>query len=306
MSVIGKLIQKCLSVFPYVRGLEDRIKTFDKYLGFEPGHYYSPIVEPAEYIEQQKAAESFAKNLTVEIDFRSEEQFSLLKSFTTYYADFVSQMSLKGRFVLDNVFFTYSDALTMYSMMRVMKPKQIIEIGSGFSSALILDTNDVSFHSKIQLTFIDPNPERLKENIKPGEGVKIIEEKIQRIDPIVFDTLNAGDFLLIDTSHVSKSGSDVNHIYFNILPRLKPGVLIHIHDIFFPFEYPAQWIIKENRSWNEVFLLRAFLSYNDSFKIVYFNSFMEDKYREYFESNLPLALKRNSTVCGGIWIEKTK
>jgi hypothetical protein len=117
--------------------------------------------------------------------------------------------------------------------------------------------------------------------------------------------LEAGDFLLIDTSHVSKSGSDVNHIYFDILPYLKKGVIIHIHDIFFPFEYPEKWVVEEKRSWNEVFLLRAFLAFNEKFKMLFFNDYILKKETQFVAENMPLFLKRNDTVCGGMWIEKT-
>jgi predicted O-methyltransferase YrrM len=298
---------KTLGLFSYVKGLEKRIDGFEKYMAFEPGHYYSPLVEPNDYIEQQKHFNASSDYSPVEIDFNEKEQLDTLLSFKEYYAEFPYHKNEKNlRYILDNMFFTYADAFGLYSMIRTFKPKRIIEIGSGFSSALILDTNEIFFNNAIELTFIDPNPERLKTNIRKDEKINIVEKKIQEINVKLFQTLQAGDFLLIDTSHVSKSGSDVNHIYFNILPYLNKGVHIHIHDIFFPFEYPSQWITKENRSWNELFLLRAFLAYSNHFKITYFNSFMEKKYLKYFEDNLPLVLKRNNTVCGGIWIKKNK
>jgi len=305
LSYLGKVLIKTLGLFSYVKRLEKRIDGFEKYMSFEPGHYYSPLVEPKDYLEQQKQFNASSNYLPVEIDFNEKEQLDTLRSFNEYYQEFPYHKNEKQlRFTLDNVFFTYADAFGLYAMIRKFRPKKIIEIGSGFSSALILDTNEIFFNNAIELTFIDPNPERLKTNIRQGEEINIVEKKIQEVDIELFQSLQAGDFLLIDTSHVSKSGSDVNHIYFNILPHLNDGVYIHIHDIFFPFEYPTQWIVKENRSWNEVFLLRSFLAYNNNFKIIYFNSFMEEKYTKYFEDNFPLALKRNETVCGGIWIEK--
>ena len=305
MSYLGKILIKTLGLFSYVKELEKRIDGFEKYMSFEPGHYYSPLVEPTDYIEQQKHFNASDNYFPVEIDLNVNEQLETLHSFNEYYQEFPYHKNENElRFILDNVFFTYADAFGLYAMIRKFKPKKIIEIGSGFSSALILDTNEIFFNKTIELTFIDPNPERLKTNIRQGEEINIVEKKIQDVDVKLFQSLQAGDFLLIDTSHVSKSGSEVNHIYFNILPYLEKGVNIHIHDIFFPFEYPAQWIVKENRSWNEIFLLRAFLAYNNHFKITYFNSFMEKKYVKYYEDHFPLTLERNTTVCGGIWIEK--
>ena len=300
------MLKKSLSFFPYVRYLQARIAGYERYLGFEPGHYYSPLVEPSEYYLQQQKIFAQPSFIPSEISFNAEAQAALLRQFEGYYAEmpFGETPEAGYRYSFDNVFFTYSDAITMYSMMRHLKPRRIVEIGSGFSSALILDTNEQFFNGSIELTFIEPDPERLFKNLKQGERVNIIQQKIQDVDAGVFQQLEAGDFLLIDTSHVSKSGSDVNHIYFNILPCLKKGVKIHIHDIFFPFEYPEKWVI-EGRSWNEVFLLRAFLAFNNSFSILYFNDFAEKLNREFLEEHMPLMLKRNSTVCGGLWMEKT-
>ena len=300
------MLKKSLSFFPYVRYLQARIAGYERYLGFEPGHYYSPLVEPSEYYLQQQKIFAQPSFIPSEISFNAEAQAAFLRQFEAYYAEmpFGETPEAGYRYSFDNVFFTYSDAITMYSMMRHLKPRRIVEIGSGFSSALILDTNEQFFNGSIELTFIEPDPERLFKNLKEGERVNIIQQKIQDVDAGVFQQLEAGDFLLIDTSHVSKSGSDVNHIYFNILPCLKKGVKIHIHDIFFPFEYPEKWVI-EGRSWNEVFLLRAFLAFNNSFSILYFNDFAEKLNREFLEEHMPLMLKRNSTVCGGLWMEKT-
>ena len=299
------MLKKGLSFFPYVRYLQARIAGYERYLGFEPGHYYSPLVEPSEYYLQQQKIFAQPSFIPSEISFDAEAQAALLRQFEAYYAEmpFGETPEAGYRYSFDNVFFTYSDAITMYSMMRHLKPRRIVEIGSGFSSALILDTNEQFFNGSIELTFIEPDPERLFKNLKQGERVNIIQQKIQDVDAGVFQQLEAGDFLLIDTSHVSKSGSDVNHIYFNILPYLKKGVKIHIHDIFFPFEYPEKWVI-EGRSWNEVFLLRAFLAFNNSFSILYFNDFAEKLNRDFLEEHMPLMLKRNSTVCGGLWMEK--
>ena len=309
MSLPGKILKRGLQAFPYVKGLVNRIHEYEKYISFQPGHYYSPIVEPLEYIEQQKKVYSSPGFIPAEINFNEERQLRILQSFVPFYAQMPFGETAKNgsRFSFDNEFFNYSDAITLYSMMRLYKPKRIIEIGSGFSSALILDTNENFPDISAALTFIEPNAERLYANlkVKENEKVNVLEQKIQDVDPAVFSMLESGDFLLIDTSHVSKSGSDVNHIYFNILPYLNKGVKIHIHDIFFPFEYPEKWVVEEKRSWNEIFLLRSFMAFNNSFEILFFNDYIQKKQTVFLEKTMPLFLKRKSTVCGGIWIEKT-
>ena len=102
------------------------------------------------------------------------------------------------------------------------------------------------------------------------EGIdKLVQTKIQHADKSLFSALEPNDILFIDTSHVAKAGSDVNYLLFEILPILKPGVLVHIHDIFLPDEYPKKWVIEDGRNWNEQYLVRAFLQYNPAFEIVW-------------------------------------
>jgi predicted O-methyltransferase YrrM len=307
VSLPGKFLIKFLRSFPYVKGLQDRIQDFEKYSSFAPGHYYSPLVDPEDYKNQQQTVYASPDFVPIEINFNTSVQTELLYSFRPFYDEMPFKENEKGsnRFSFDNIFFTYADALSMYNMLRHYQPKRLIEIGSGFSSALVLDTSEQFLNNSVEITFIEPNPERLYANLKGNEKVNIIEKKIQEVDTILFQSLEAGDFLLIDTSHVSKSGSDVNHIYFDILPYLKKGVIIHIHDIFFPFEYPEKWVVEEKRSWNEVFLLRAFLAFNEKFKMLFFNDYILKKETQFVAENMPLFLKRNDTVCGGMWIEKT-
>jgi hypothetical protein len=132
-------------------------------------------------------------------------------------------------------------------MMRTFKPKEIIEIGSGHSSAIMLDTNEICFDNKINLTFIEPYPEeRLMKILKDSDKIShtIINKKVQSIDLDTFLSLSENDILFVDSTHVSKVGSDVNFILFEVLPALKPGVLIHFHDIFYPFEMPKHWVLE--------------------------------------------------------------
>src|SRR5690606_8620162 len=107
----------------------------------------------------------------------------------------------------------------------------------------------------------------------------------------VFEELNAGDMLFIDSTHVAKTGSDVNYILFEILPRLKSGVLIHFHDIFYPFEYPRDWVFN-GRNWNEVYFLKAFLMYNTTFEIKLFSHYLHKHHPNVFEA-MPLCYRNH-------------
>lgn len=116
----------------------------------------------------------------------------------------------------------------------------------------------------------------------------------------LFESLQANDILFIDSTHVCKTYSDVNRIFFEILPHLSSGVHIHFHDIFYPFEYPRKWVY-EGRAWNEAYLLRAFLQYNSAFQVVLMNTYMEHFFDTFFDQNMPLCMKAKG---GSIWIQK--
>lgn len=205
------------------------------------------------------------------------------------------------RYSLKNEFFDYSDGFFLHAMIRHFKPKRIVEVGSGFSSAVMLDTNEMFFDNSIDLTFIEPYPYRLEANVKPGEEIRLLEQNVQDVPTDVFTQLEENDILFIDTSHVVKTGSELNYLIFNILPLLKKGVKIHIHDIFFPFEYPREWVIDQKRGWNEAYLIRALLMYNKEFKIIAFNSFLEFHHRKILQEQFPLTLKQESK---SLWLSK--
>jgi hypothetical protein len=138
--------------------------------------------------------------------------------------------------------------------------------------------------------------------IKAGDKsrIEVIPERVQDTSLEVFSELDAGDVLFVDSTHVAKTASDVNHIFFNVLPRLKSGVFVHFHDIYYPFVYPKDWEY-EGRSWNETYLLRAFLQYNDAFQIYLYNSFLQYFHDDDFQRAMPLSMKRTG---GSIWLKK--
>ena len=123
------------------------------------------------------------------------------------------------------------------------------------------------------MTFIETYPDRLRGLLRPHDegATRIIEREVQEVPIDTFSSLRAGDLLFIDSSHVIKCGSDVQFLMFEVLPQLPTGVFVHFHDVFYPFEYPAEWVLK-GRYWNEDYFLRAFLSYNSEWEISFFNT----------------------------------
>jgi predicted O-methyltransferase YrrM len=258
-----------------------------------PGHYYSPFPDKREIeLNSKKIFDLSIKELKG-INMNEREQYSLLEELSRFYQDvsFPVQQQEPFRYYFENQFFSYSDAIFLFCLIRSKKPKRIIEIGSGYSSALMLDTNEKFFSNNIELTFIEPYPEeRFNNLIKDNDKVVLVKDFIQNIPPSFFEKLDENDILFIDSSHVSKTNSDVNYLIFEILPILKKGVIIHFHDVFYPFEYPKEWIM-DQRAWNEAYLLRGFLQYNDTFSIMLYTSFLENKYKEWMEKNMPDCLK---------------
>ena len=181
----------------------------------------------------------------LEIDFNVDGQIKLLQEFESYYADFPFEVEKKEglRFQLNNAAYSYSDAYILYSLIRKYEPKKIIEIGSGFSSALMLDMKDI-YANDLELSFVEPFPIQLNKLISDTDksNAKIIQKKVQDVDLSVFKALQKNDILFIDSSHVSKTGSDVNYEFFDIIPNLNSGAIIHVHDIFYPFEYSKHWV----------------------------------------------------------------
>jgi predicted O-methyltransferase YrrM len=269
-----------------------------------PGHFYSPIPALDDVRSNERAIFGDVSQRILGIDLHEEEQLLLLGQFKKYYDElpFREEKIANLRFCFANPAYSYSDAIFLYCMIRYVMPGQIIEVGSGYSSCVMLDTNELYFNGTIATTFIDPYPELLSSLISSEDRkkIKIIGNRFQDVDLAEFCSLEAGDILFIDSTHVSKVYSDVNRLFFEILPGIKKGVFVHFHDIFYPFEYPREWIY-EGRAWNEAYLLRAFLQYNKSFRIILMNTFLEHFHRDFFERSMPLCLKNPG---GSIWIRK--
>lgn len=279
-----------------------------------PGHYYSPIPDLGQV--KGRHSQIFKRSLKdiPGIDLNTREQLNLLEVFASYYGDmpFPEESSSGFRYHLNNDFYAYSDGICLYSMLRHLKPRRFIEVGSGFSSAATLDTRDRFLNREMELTFIEPYPERLEgllaRDDKNSENQTIIRSIVQDVSLDTFSSLQSGDILFIDSTHVSRVGSDVNYLLFEVIAALNPGVYIHIHDIFFPFEYPENWIYG-GRAWNELYLLRAFLQYNRDFEIVFFNSYLHMAFHDLIAEKMPLCLskpKSEHTIPGSIWLRKLR
>lgn len=240
---------------------------------FVDGHFYSPVVDTNALLENQERIWSTSSELAG-IDFNDSEQRRWLteilpRHFRDYdYPDELPLDADESMFHTRNSQFSWLDSRTLFAVLREFRPRKMIEIGSGFSSLLVADVNRRFLGGSLEFICIEPFPRPfLKKGVR---GVsRLIESRVQDVPLDTFTDLEAGDILFIDSSHVSKTDSDVNFIYFEILPRLRPGVIIHIHDIFLPGEYPKRWIIDLGIHWNEQYLVRAMLMDSHGFEVLF-------------------------------------
>jgi predicted O-methyltransferase YrrM len=304
-------VQQILNKLPYIRGLVVQIKQLQLQLknekkkqGVYPaGHYYSPIPDKDEVIEYIDS--KYVKNIDIpDIVLNKALQKNLLVEYSRYYNDlpFPENKTNDCRFYYENSFFSYSDAIFLYSFLRKFKPEKIIEVGSGFSSAVILDTVDRFFKTRPDLTFIEPYPSRLNSLITESDSaeIKILEKKLQEIPLDKFKALQSGDLLFIDSSHVVKCNSDLHYLFSKLMHTLADGVIVHFHDVFYPFDYPSEWLM-QGRYWNENYFLRAFLSDNRKWDILFFNNYVGMEFDKYIEGKMPLCRKGAG---GSLYIRK--
>jgi predicted O-methyltransferase YrrM len=268
-----------------------------------PGDALSPIPSLENLAERRQEIYAVPREMPG-LDLNEAGQLQLFDELLDFYPEqpFSAERTPQRRYWFENPAYSYSDAILLYCMMRYLKPRRVIEVGSGYSSGAILDTNEIFFQNAIECTLIEPRPQLLQSLLKPDDVTRVIliEKELQQVDSELFNRLETNDILFIDSSHVSKLDSDVNHLFFRILPALKSGVYIHFHDVFYPFEYPLDWVY-EGRAWNEAYLLRAFLQYNSKFQIQLMNTFIDWFHKEKYFRDMPLVQKNTG---GSIWIKK--
>jgi predicted O-methyltransferase YrrM len=271
---------------------------------FPAGHFYSPLPSPEE------VADAFSRGgfgpPFAAIDLNEDEQLARLERFAAWYPEqpFPEKTTPGWRFHLDNPSYGHYDAIMLYGMIREARPRRIIEVGSGFSSAAMLDLNERQFGGAMHLTFIDPDMGRLRPLLRADDHMRVtlIEKRVQEVPLEIFTSLAENDLLFIDSSHVSKIGSDVNRLYFDVLPVLAPGVLIHIHDVAGNLEYPREWF-EEGRAWNEQYLLRAFLMNNRDYRIELFTGWLFNTRHEVIREKMPLCARGGG---GQLWLRKLR
>jgi predicted O-methyltransferase YrrM len=273
-------------------------------VAWPPGHFHSAIADPQEaasYFENSydKVPESVPG---VRLSIAEMEAFWRRQDRTIASTPFSDKEGAEFRYYYHPIF-PHGDGIMLRTMIETLRPQRIIEIGSGHSTACMLDSAELSGLDDISITCIEPDPPRLLSKLRKQDigRITILKEKVQNVSIDVFKALQPGDILFVDSSHVMKAASDVHFIFFHILPALQVGVTVHFHDIFYPFDYHRSWNLEKNFSWTEAYALRAFLQFNSSFRVVFFNDLFAKQRRELIKETKPTFLANPG---GSIWIER--
>jgi hypothetical protein len=267
-------------------------------------HFYQPIPNSDEvmtYEKKERDLSSIKWNLQEQLEFTS----NLLDKYGSEFND-KNIISFYGYSETSSGLCS-GDSEFLYSIIREKKPKKIIEVGSGGSTLIIaaaLRMNFLESQEKSQLISIEPYPQeflkRLSQTSSDYYSYTLLEQKIQETDLSIFKSLSENDILFIDSSHVFKQGSDVEFEFLQVYPSLEPGVIVHIHDIFFPFDYPVDWNLVYHRYWNEQYFLEVFLQFNERFQVLTSLSMINWKNQSIFLKNIKAF--HEERVPGSFWM----
>lgn len=264
-----------------------------------PVHFYSPIPNISE-LPDKLWSERYEKGW----DLRRPQQLALLSQLARYAGEMSSTLEKEtpGRpheYFWDNPAFNPTDALVYYCMIRNFQSKKIVEVGAGYSTMVAAKAGRKNGNTILRC--IEPFPMKVLADGLSGVD-RLICKRVQDVPIEEFDDLGENDILFVDSTHVSKVGSDVNHIVFKILPRLRSGVLVHFHDIFLPWNYPQSWVKEHKLFWNEAYLILALLMFNDSFEVLLANHLLGIEHQDALKASFPFA---PSWGGGSLWIRKT-
>lgn len=264
-------------------------------------HYYQPLVNPSKTLSKPLHQERTLKG----IEWNIPGQLELLQKFR-YNQELLAlpvdkKDAKEHQYYINNPSFLAGDGEYCYNMIRHFKPRTIIEIGCGYSTLISLmaeSKNEQTGSPAAKHVCVEPYEMPWLEKLP----VDVIRKKVEDIEVDFFSSLQQNDILFIDSSHMIRPQGDVLFEFLEILPTLKPGVIVHIHDIFTPRDYPREWIVDKHCLWNEQYLLEAFMSFNKEFRILGAVNFLKHNYRKELEAKCPNTAKMPEDEPGSFWI----
>ncbi len=273
-----------------------------------PVNFYQPIPD----IQELEKRNVWDKVSSLEgINISSSDSFNFITKLANEYGnecDWPNDPTHdQNEFYLDNNRFSFGCAAPLHCLIRSLKPKKIIEIGSGLSSRVIRGAIKLNAYSNFECkyTIIDPYSS-LKDN-NFDKNTTIIRQPVETMDLDIFKELEENDILFIDSSHVVKIGSDVNFEILDVVPALQNGVLVHFHDISLPFEYPKAYATnpKFRVFWNEAYLLQAFLACNNDFEVLLPMALLQAEFTPELKKLFPSSQRTDAAwISGSFWIRR--
>jgi predicted O-methyltransferase YrrM len=233
--------------------------------------FYSPVPDIASLSSDVWTRRSPLRGLAFDID---AQLAFLAEQLGPHLAELQppSHSDDPARYHLDNSYYRSVEAEALHAMIRHLKPARVVELGSGFSSLIIAEACEANRRdgNRVDYRIYDPFPDRVRAALAAGlDGIdEVVPLGAADVPDSVFAQLGDGDVLFVDTTHTIKVGGDVNHIVLDVLPTLAPGVAVHFHDVFLPWEYPRSWVEDMERYWAEQYLLQAFLAHNDCWEVL--------------------------------------
>ena len=274
---------------------------------FDLGHYYSPLPDNRELAREPRHSQVWptTPRATPGIDWNADGQRRLV---TEVFAgqgrlEFADDESGDAtEYWTGNDQYPPLDAWVLEAFLRELRPARTIEIGSGFSSLVTARVNRELLGGSMAFTCIDPYPRQvLLDGVQGITDVRV--EQVQDTPLSLFDELDERDVLFVDTSHTVKTGGDVVWIYGEIIPRLRPGVVVHIHDAFLPGDYPEQWV-REGWGWNEVYLIHGFLTFNSAFEVLFGAQWMLHHASDAIEQAFPGFARHREGGGASLWMRR--
>ncbi|MCW5757353.1 MAG: class I SAM-dependent methyltransferase [Phycisphaeraceae bacterium] len=274
-----------------------------------PVHFYQPLPDFAHLPESLWDDKDEPVGIELPTETMAELVHTIGQRFGNELAAFPSEADPDGPYqgyATHNGLFESVDAEMLYGLVRLRRPQRIIEIGSGYSTRLIRSAiarnraEDPALDAR--LASVDPFAADDLSREAP-HWARVYRHPVQAMDPSCVEALEPGDMLFIDSSHAVSVGSDVVFEFLELIPRVRPGVLIHVHDVFLPYEYPRAWVKERRIAWNEQYLLQSFLCHNRAYRIVFAGYWMHRKRPETLEAHVP-TYDRRTTAPGSFYFER--
>ena len=286
--------------------LFDRLFPVWERLGFHvvPNNYMSPIPD-LRALKPDLLSKSYE---LPGVEMHEPAQLDLLRGLASQWGGEFDRMLASpegGAYPGDRSKFGLVDGAVAYAMIRRFKPRTVLEVGSGYSTYILGQAALRNRQDGVatELIACEPYPNAALRAGLPGVS-RLLPRPVQEVDPGEFVRLGTNDTLFIDSSHVLRTGGDVQHLFLEVLPRLRAGVHVHVHDIFFPFDYPAEWLVANHRFYSEQYVLQAFLAFNYAFTVSWAGRYIHLKYPQELATAFPTHAGEASSA-SSFWMQKT-